>query len=74
MLNLDQGALAVRAMIKSDIRRFGEMGAMRYAADLEVVSIEKIIRSLDDTTEKQGFIQRQLRKRFAIKAPAPPRI
>jgi hypothetical protein len=37
LLNLDRGAAAVHAMITEDIRRFREMGAAHYAADLEVV-------------------------------------
>ena len=34
LLNRKRGAAAVRDMILSDIRRFSELGALGYAADL----------------------------------------
>lgn len=37
LLNLDRGVGAVRSMIAGDLRRFTEMGANRYAADLAIV-------------------------------------
>ena len=35
LANRDRGAAAVREMMVADIRRFSELGAIVYAADLE---------------------------------------
>jgi len=49
-LNMDRGAAAVRQMILDDIRRFSEMGAPAYVADLR-----KALFRFDDETMEPSF-------------------